>query len=226
MNIKDFNKLLYPHGQSTPQYLNMVGIDHLILSSPAYAKEIKNACKNALNDKEFDIEILPYNDLVEYQICYFVIGVCQKKTFQEQLQFIYENSSKAKSWMVTDTCNQYYKKLDYSTFKPYFLKFLHLNGVYQRRFAYVIGLKFAKNEEACELFLNNILDDDRYYVLMSEAWLIAELGIYHFSKVKKFLISAPVSVMLKKKAISKMIDSYRITNEQKDTLKEIRKTLS
>ncbi|MCR5705409.1 MAG: DNA alkylation repair protein [Acholeplasmatales bacterium] len=223
--MENLKKRLYPNGIGNPEYRNMVGIDHLIKSSRVSIPNIKKACKEAILDDSFDISNIPYDDLVEYQICYFIIGLSKIKTFNEQLEFIYNNAHIAKSWMSVDLCNQYLKKPNIKEYKKYFLKLIGLKGVYERRFGYVIGLKMARDKEACDLFLSNIVDDERYYVLMAEAWLIAELGIYHFDRVKDFLLTSNLSIALKRKAISKMIDSYRISDLNKNVLKEIRSRL-
>ena len=223
MTLEQFDQLLFPNGKKEPIYSNMVGQDHLIKSIPTYSKDIECACKKAKDD--FDVELLPYNDIEEYQICYFKIQLMRIKDYKEQLDFIYSHSSIAKSWMTTDLCNKHLKHPSFDIYKPYFFKFIKLDGVYQRRFAYVLALKFAKDKAAVELFLNNIIDDDNYYVYMSEAWLIAGMGIYYFDLVKDFLINSHHSIILKKKAISKMIDSYRISDKQKEELKKIRNEL-
>ena len=223
--MERLKKLLYPNGVGKKEYRNMVGQDHLIESAKIPVPKIKECCRKVLEDPSFDINAIPYNELVEYQICYFIIGLSRITDFVLQLDFIYKNAYIAKSWMTTDLCNQYLIKPNITEYKNYFLKLIKLNGTYERRFAYVIALKMAKDINASRFFLENIIDDDRYYALMAEAWLIAEIGIYHFDLVKTFLEMNGHLVELKRKAISKMIDSYRISDENKLLLKEIRKKL-
>ncbi|MCR5505887.1 MAG: DNA alkylation repair protein [Bacilli bacterium] len=225
MTFEEFDKLLYPNGKPEKEYLNMVGIDHLIPSCSLYTKEWKDACKKVINDPSFDVEQIPFDEIVEYQLCYFAINLMRIKSYQNQLEFIYSHSYIAKSWMTTDMCNQYLKYPRFAEFKPYFLKFIKQKGHYQKRFGYVLGLRFAKDEEAAKLFLKNMIKDDAYYVMMGQAWLIAEIGIYHFDLVKEFLMKSDNSITLKKKAISKMIDSFRINQRDKEVLKEIRQKL-
>ena len=225
MNLKDFDKLLFPNGKPKATYSNMVGIDHLIKTCNSYSKDIKYASSVAAKDTSFDAKILPYNEIIEYQICYFIINLMRIKEYNKHLEFIYNKSNIASSWMTTDLCNQYLKKADFKEYKPYFLKFIKSKGTYQKRFGYVLALKFARDEETSIFFLNHIIKDDAYYVMMAEAWLIAEIGIYHFDLVCDFLRNSNHSLILKKKAISKMIDSYRISDDNKTILKEIRNML-
>jgi hypothetical protein len=57
---------------------------------------------------------------------------------------------------------------------------------------------------------------------MGEAWLLATLAIEDYPNVKKLLLSDKINDQLRKKTISKMRDSYRISPEIKEEVKEIR----
>ena len=66
-------------------------------------------------------------------------------------------------------------------------------------------------------------DDDEYYVVMAEAWLISYLGIYSPSETLKYLSEKPLKYNIVSKAIQKICDSYRISDSYKEKFKEIRK---
>ncbi len=224
MDFAAFDRLLYPHGKGEGEYRNMVGIDHLILSCPLPIPHIKEVAAQVV-PTDFDIETIPVYDLVEYQIAYFMIGLSRIKDYKEQLSFIEEHSEVARSWMTTDLVNQYMKKRDFASFKGTFARLIKEKCVYQRRFAYVMGLPFAKEKEAAHYLLNQLKKDERYYVYMAEAWLLAEIGIYHFEEVYAYLEEGDLIIPLKRKAISKMMDSYRINNKDKDRLHALREKI-
>ena len=224
MTLDEFKKLLCPDGQVEPVYSNMVGTDHLILSSHVTTPHLKAVCKKAFS-QNFDITLLNTDELLEYQLSFFIMGLMSFSKFKDQLDFIYNNSYRAKSWMTTDICNQYYKKMSFDEFVPYFNKLKKMKGVYQRRFAYVIALKFVKDENNSSFLIKNIVKSDEYYVYMAESWLLAEIAVYHYELVKDFLISSDALIVLKKKTISKILDSFRIDDDKKEEIKIIRKSL-
>ena len=68
-------------------------------------------------------------------------------------------------------------------------------------------------------------DDEHYYVQMGEAWLIAELAVTEPDKVYKWLNVNALRYNINGKAIQKICDSYRISDEWKERYKELRARL-
>lgn len=66
-------------------------------------------------------------------------------------------------------------------------------------------------------------DDDEYYVIMAEAWLISYLGIYNPDKTLEYLKSKPLEYNIVGKSIQKICDSFRVSEENKNRFKEVRK---
>lgn len=222
--IEDIRNELYSSGKEL-YYSNMVGQDHLIKTADVKQAIIKNLIKKYYVVEDFSIDELDVYESVEMQLLYFGIGLKRLKSFEEKLQFIDKNANIARSWMTTDLCNQYLKNNNFAVFKPYFLKFKEKHGEYEIRFAYVIGLLFYKDMDNCKFFLDNFIKDDRYYVMMSMAWLLSYIAITDFEGVVDIIKSDKITLICKKKAISKIIDSFRISDEKKNYLRELRKEL-
>ena len=91
---------------------------------------------------------------------------------------------------------------------------------YDRRFAYVFALKFAKNQEILWIFPQISLNEE-YMVMMSEAWFLATVAITFPDEVYAYLKSID-DLTLKRKTISKMCDSCRIKDEVKTKFKGLR----
>jgi len=69
----------------------------------------------------------------------------------------------------------------------------------------------------------NILDNikvDSYYVNMASAWLLCECMVKYDKKTINYLKVAKINTDVYKKALQKMRDSYRISVEDKEILKE------
>ncbi|MFV0485010.1 MAG: DNA alkylation repair protein [Candidatus Saccharimonadales bacterium] len=63
---------------------------------------------------------------------------------------------------------------------------------------------------------------DGYYVKMGLAWLYATAAVYDFERVMSELADNPIDPWVKRKAYTKMIESYQITPEQKEQIREAR----
>ena len=70
--------------------------------------------------------------------------------------------------------------------------------------------------------LDNI-KSDKYYVQMANAWAISICLIKYYNKALEFLKTTKIDDFTYNKGIQKAIESYRITNEQKDFLRTLKR---
>lgn len=220
MSIEDLRLALFD--TATPMYGPNSLAGSPTPSCPVYASKMKSVAKSFAAEQSFDLSAIPLNECVELDMVYFIIGLTRSKDFAAQLSFIEDNAHRATSWMVTDTVNQYFKKPKFETWVPFFEKMIAKEDVYSRRFAYLTALKFYKARECFELVSKHLLKDDRYYVMMMEAWLLASFAIYFPDEVYALLQSDELTVACKRKAVSKMNDSFRIKEEDKERAKALR----
>jgi 3-methyladenine DNA glycosylase AlkD len=68
-------------------------------------------------------------------------------------------------------------------------------------------------------------DDEEYYVQMAQAWLICDLAVFNPKEVISFLENSKLKYNILGKAIQKMVDSYRISDEDKAYVKSLRNKL-
>ena len=78
---------------------------------------------------------------------------------------------------------------------------------------------FVKKENLKTIFdtLNKI-DSDLFYINMAEAWLVCEIYIKHPKECKAFIADNKLNDFTQNKAISKIRDSYRVSEEDKKML--------
>ena len=68
-------------------------------------------------------------------------------------------------------------------------------------------------------------NDEEYYVQMAQAWLLAELSIYEPKAVYDWLRQNDLKYNICGKAIQKICDSFRISQDWKAEFKELRPEL-
>jgi 3-methyladenine DNA glycosylase AlkD len=185
---------------------------------------LKAIASKHFSDGELDPEEFSLTESLELTMCYFWLSLKRIKTFRDQMDFLAKKLRYAKSWIITDSLAQFMRKGEEVEFLPYFGLFVKSKYLYKKRFAYVYAIKYYR-EGDISLFLSGMIPDEEYYVYMGQAWLLATLAIRHFEEVKDFLSCSPMPEALKRKAISKIVDSFQITDSQKQIVKEIRAKL-
>ena len=87
-------------------------------------------------------------------------------------------------------------------------------------------LDYFINDEYIDKVIN-ILDGiecDKYYAQMAIAWTIAEIGVKYQSKALEYLKNENhLNKFTYNKSLQKMIESYRIQDEMKDILREMKR---
>ena len=186
---------------------------------------VKNpVLRSIIKEKKYDINLL-LEDFVlgkylEIDFIYFGLALVRCKTLEEQLSFLEANIKKAKSWAITDCVVTYLKKSDFDTFFNFYKKLYKSSYTFDRRFCYVFGLKHWKNLRILEIF-PLLTTNEEYMVMMAEAWLLATIAIEYPDQVFEYLNQLRDAV-LKRKTISKMCDSFRISEEQKQRFRSLR----
>ena len=154
------------------------------------------------------------------------ILIGQECDFEKQKKLIVSFLKNVDSWVCTDTL-KLTKKISFEQIKI-LCKDLISGEIFLRRFAFVLLLKYAKNEECIDFIFNLIekmCDEKEYFVNMAIAWLLCEISIYFPEKTLNFIINyknnhkKENNHFLIKKYIGKCKDSFRINNDFKEKLK-------
>ncbi len=149
-------------------------------------------------------------------------------SFSEKIPLIKKFVPKIDSWAISDTFVPTLKlkkdelELTFDFLTPY----LNSDKEFEIRFAVIMLLDYYINDEYIDRVLN-ILDNinhDGYYVKMAVAWCLAEIGIKYNEKLMKYLEGKNnLDDFTFNKTLQKMIESYRITAEQKTILKTMKR---
>ena len=211
---KDFNKSLCPDTKK-----EMLGIRVPILRN--LAKEIVN---------ENDWEKFVKNDNTKYfeevLLQGLIIGY-SKLEFEEKLEYIKLFVPRIDSWAISDTFvpTLKVKGKDLEAYWNFILPYTKSEKEFDVRFAIISILDYYLTETYIDeviSILDNI-NNEGYYVKMGVAWTIAEIAIKFNEKAMRYLNGKNnLDKFTYNKSLQKMIESYRISNEQKQILKKMK----
>ncbi len=221
MDLASLRNDLYISSYSKDDFYvsNMVGTS--LKTKGTKIPHIKKVIAKYLNS-DLNLADIPLDESVELSMCYFALSLLRCKNSDEQFLFLDEKVEFATSWMITDFIDQYVLEIPFNRYKSYLKSFVNSKKEYKIRFAYVYLMRYYKSLKFKEI-QEYIINDERYYVLTAEAWLIATYAINDEEGVYNYLKSEDVARSLRLKAISKICDSFRINEDSKKRFKELRK---
>ncbi len=195
-----------------------------------FAKQLIKENNTTNNSKEELDNILKKLDdeyFEEIAVQGFIIGYA-KIDIKEKMPYIKNFVPKIDSWEISDTfvptLKIKEKDLDevLKFIKPYFKS----SEEFEVRFAVIMLLDYYIREEYIDEVIE-ILDNikhDGYYVKMGVAWCLAEIGVKFNTKLMLYLNGKNnLDKFTFNKTLQKMIESYRIDENQKDILRKMKR---
>lgn len=203
-----------------PGIENIIGIRVPILRN--YAKELL---------KKYDfkelMECINDNYYEEIMLQGMLIGGA-KEDFDIIIKYIEAFIPKINNWAVCDTFCTGLKitKKRKDEMWLFLQKYLKSKKEFEVRFGIVMILGYFIDEKYLEenLKIFNSINVNKYYVQMAVAWAISICLIKYYDRTVRYLQEeADLDNFTYNKSIQKAIESYRITNEQKDFLRNMKK---
>ena len=168
------------------------------------------------------IDNLKIKYLEELNIKGFVLTKLEEKELDKRLdKYVYQIDN----W---STCDSFCARLKIvkQNQEKYLLKIKkYLES--EEEFVIRVGLVLLLNYYVEEKYIKEILlevskiKSDKYYVNMAMAWLVAECYIKEKNLVLPFIQNNSLNTFTRKKIISKLCDSYRISDYEKVMLKNL-----
>lgn len=206
------------HSSLCPNVDKIIGVRVPLLKKMA-KKIAKEDYKNFLENIKDEY----YEELVLHGL---VIGYA-KITIEETFKYLEGFVPKINSWAVCDTtCSNLKITKKYMEEMWGFLEqYIKSDKEYEIRFAVVMYLNYFLTEDYIERILKNIeeIKSKEYYVQMAIAWLISFAYIKQKEKTEKYIIKNNLDVFTQNKAIQKICESYRVSNEDKIKLRKYKK---
>ena len=162
-------------------------------------------------------------DQQQFHRIYFYVTLDQIRDAEKRMEFIHENLLFS-DWWHTDQLIAYVADMDFDAALRYAADYIHQSDPFIRRWGYVLFISRLCKGHADQM-LPLIHDDEAYYVQMAEAWLIAELAIHEPEAVYAWFRKNDLKYNINGKAIQKICDSYRISEDWKQKYKDLRPEL-
>ncbi len=151
-----------------------------------------------------------------------------KIELKEKIKLVKEFIPYMDSWAITDTfCPTLkIKPVELEEIWNFILPYTKSEEEFEARFSIIMMLDYYITNEYVDKVIKTIdgIENNAYYVQMAKAWVIAEIGIKFNEKAMKYLEGEnKLDKFTYNKALQKMIESYRISDETKKLLKNMKK---
>lgn len=150
----------------------------------------------------------------------FVIGhIKDKKLFLKHFNnFIL----KVDNWATCDACVSSFKIMKNENFYDLAKILSYKNDEFIARIGLIIILDYYVDKEHIKdvIFLISNIHSDYYYVNMAISWLISVCFVKFRTDTLELIKSKNLPVFVQNKAISKIRDSYRVANKDKELVKK------
>ena len=214
---KEFNKKLCPDTKR-----EILGI-----RVPALRKLAQNIVKN----EEYNWKEFIKNDNPKYfeeVILQGLIIAYSKNELEEKIEYIKNIIPRIDSWAMTDTIipTLKIKEKDLDKYWKFILTYINSEKEFEVRYSVISMLDYFIIDDYVDKVINilNNISHEGYYVKMAVAWTLAEIGIKYNNKAMIFLKGKNnLDKFTYNKTLQKMIESYRITDEQKSILRKMKR---
>jgi len=206
------------HGALCPNVDNIIGVQVPKLRN--IAKELAKT-----NAKEYlELEDISYYE--EKVIQGLIIGI-SKLSIEDTKKYLKKFIPKIDSWAVCDVvCSSLKITNKYQEEMWEFLnQYINSDKEFELRFALVMYLDYFLNEKYIDKVIKNIskIKSDKYYVQMAIAWLLSISYIKQKEKTLEYLKNNNLDDFTYNKALQKIIESYRVSKEEKENLRAMKR---
>lgn len=207
------------HGGLCPGTENIIGVRVPVLRK--YAEELFKE-----QDWKQTIEEIDNEYYEEIMLQGMLIGQAKKEEINTILKYVEKYVPKIDNWAICDIfcaglkITKKYKKEMWN----FIQKYLKSDKEFEIRFAIVMILDYYIDDEYLKenfkIFDN--IKHEGYYVKMAVAWAISMCYVKFPEKTRAFLEHNHLDTFTQNKAIQKIRESYRVSQEEKEELKKLK----
>ena len=155
-----------------------------------------------------------------------VIGYA-KMDITERLEYVSKFVPKIDNWGVCDcSCSSFkFAKKNQEEVWHFLQKYVNSKEEFEVRFAIIMMMDYYLNDDYFDIVIDTLdeIKQHDYYVKMAIAWTLQLAYIKNKEKVIYFLETCKLDNFTYNKAIQKMIESNRISKEEKDKLRKMKR---
>ncbi len=208
------------HGGLCPGTENIIGVRVPVLRK--YAQELFKE-----KDWKQTIEEIDDEYYEEIMLQGMLIGQAKNEDINTILKYMEKYVPKIDNWAICDVfcaglkITKKYKKEMWN----FIQKYLKSDKEFEIRFAVVMILDYYIDEEYLKEDFKTFDDikHEGYYVKMAAAWAISVCLIKYYEDTVEYLKTSKIDNWTYNKAIQKAIESYRISDNQKNFLRKLKK---
>lgn len=190
--------------------------------------ELRKIAKRIIQEDWRDfVERTKTSSLYEMNMLCGMVCALAPCDFEEKLKYIREFIPAINNWAVCDIVCGDLKDVKKNRDKMYhfLMPYLQSEKEYEIRFAVVLLMQYYLTDEYVKNVLK-IYDEIRhegYYVKMAVAWGVSICFIKHRDITLSYLSSCNLDNFTYNKSIQKMLDSFRVSKEDKDLLRGLKR---
>ncbi len=209
----DFQRKLLP----TVSQDTIIGV-----RTPVLRKVAKQVCKSGAA-QEF-LQALPHRYFDENQLHAFILS--EEKDFNVCLTKLECFLPYVDNWATCDQLSPRCFKKHTTELLPFILKWMSSSHTYTIRFGMEMLMRYYLDNLFKPEYLELVatVHSDEYYIRMMQAWLFATALAKQWNDTLPFLEQHRLDTWTHNKSIQKAIESYRISDEQKEFLKTLKKS--
>lgn len=176
----------------------------------------------ASGDHENFLQALPHKYYEENLVHFFILAMI--RDFDDCVRAVDAFLPYVDCWPVSDQATPKSFKKNHQKLLPHIKKWIASDHVYTARF----GLRMLMNEFLDADFREEYLalaasrKGEDYYLKMMVAWYFATALAKQYDASVKYIEGTQLDEWVRKKAIQKAVESYRVTDEHKAYLKSLR----
>lgn len=206
------------HSGLCPNTENIVGVRIPVLRN--YAKELVK--------KDFRSYLKTISDeyYEEIMIKGMIIGLA-KMEVEERINYINKFVPKIDNWAICDTfcAGLKFTNKNKELVWKFIKKYENSKKEFELRFLIVMLLDYYITDEYIEEVIRMLdkIKHEGYYVKMAISWAISEAYVKYPKTTMKYLKNNTLDNFTYNKAIQKIIESYRVSEEDKNILRKMKK---
>lgn len=168
-------------------------------------------------------EVLAFPDEY-YEVTFIKLMAISYLPYESFISYLDHAIPLITNWALCDSFKPKCIAKHKADFLQYVERYFRMGTEFSVRFSLVMLLSYYVEREYLPLIFEYLRRADcaPYYVHMAAAWLTAEVLIKHFDDGVSFLREGSLDAKTHNKSIQKAVESYRLTNEQKEFLKTLK----
>jgi len=211
MKYKDFQSKLTP---------DLSPDDFIGVRTPALKKLAKDFAKR--EDVGEFLESLPHKYFDENQLHAFILS--EMKDYDKCLAGLEKFLPYVNNWATCDQMSPKVFKKHTGELLEHIDKWIRSDKVYTVRYGIVSYMRYYLDADFKTEYLEKVagIKSDEYYINMAIAWYFATALAKQYDETIPFIEDKRLDTWTHNKSIQKAIESYRVSDEQKDYLRSLK----